>query len=376
MGKGQPKRNFISSSLKDKSYGTERRRNFAKEILHNQTEFPKPLGYKDIDASFEEFVNEEVAHINDTVYSVFTLYSNQRFSEYSQSWNHTDKDGNLLLNFITINRENNPKPGTNQGGFWNIPGNRLYTMRVENTLDDNGTESYTVYSMRQPYAVDLSYRINFVTSTYENINGFNNRINELFKSRQCYIRPNEHFIPMVIEEVNDETSYSIDERKFFIQSIGIKVMAYIINKEDFKIERKPKRIQLSVEDDKRRIPKVEVEDYQDENIVNPSVKIKITFEPYHERVEFVMDSDVIINTTEMDNIRNVRVFVNDSLYFIEHGFIVHKNDNLKIRIRKIDINKLSVLSFNGYNPSKTFEKNDIPEKVYDEPTKNEEVIVL
>lgn len=376
MGKGQPKRNIMNNRLKDKSYGTERRRNFAKEILHNQTEFPKPLGYKDIDAAFEEFVNDNVAHINDTVYSVFTLYSNQRFSEYSQSWNHTDKDGNLLLNFITINRENNPKPGTNQGGFWNIPGNRLYTMKIENTLDESGTESYTIYSMRQPYAVDLSYRINFVTSTYETINGFNNRINELFKSRQCYIRPNGHFIPMVIEEVNDETSYSIDERKFFIQSIGIKVMAYIINKEDFKVERKAKRIQLSVEGNKKHIPKVEVEDFQEGAMDNPNVKVKISFEPYHDRVEFVMDSDMVINTTQMNNIRNLRIFVNDTLYFTEKGFTVHKNDNLKIRIRKVDMNKSSVLYFNGYNPSKTFEKNDISEKVYDESTKNEEVIVL
>ena len=232
MTKIQPKKSITPIKFRNKTYGTERRRDMAREILYKETEFPKPLNYDDIDFAFEEFVKESVAKFENTAYPVFTLYSNQRFSEYTQNWQHTDEEGNLLLNFVTVNRDNNPKPGSNQGELWNIPGNRYYTMLVKDVLDDNGTESYEVYSMKQPYAVDLTYRINFMTSTYENINAFNSHINDLFKARQMYIRPNGHYIPMIVEEVNDETSYSIDERRFFLQSIGIKVMAYIINKED------------------------------------------------------------------------------------------------------------------------------------------------
>ena len=377
MARRQPKKNFIQIKFKDKSFGTERRRNFAKEILYKETEFPKPLEYDDIDFAFEEFVKESVAKFNNTQYPVFTLYSNQRFSEYSQNWEHTDEDGNLLLNFVTVIRDNNPKPGSNQGELWNIPGNRYYTMKIKNVLDDNGTESYEIYSMKQPYAVDLTYRVNFMTSTYENINDFNKRINELFKARQCYIRPNGHWIPMVIEEINDETSYSIDERKFFLQSIGLKVMAYIISKEDFKIEKQPKRIIALMEgDSKRPTPTVDIEEYETGNpFKNVSVDLTVSFEEYHNKVEFDIDTDMNVQTIENDNVRVIRLFVNDIPYFIEKGFKLKAGDNVKIKIRKYDEEDKAKLIFKGYNPSAVYNSESVPENVSEEQTKFETITI-
>ena len=377
MGKGQPKKNITPMKLRNKAFGTERRRNYPKEILYKETELPKPLNYDDIDFSFEEFVKDAVAKFNDTIYPVFTLYSNQRFSEYSQNWKHTDGDGNLLLNFITVNRDSNPKPGSNQGELWNIPGNRYYTMLIKNVLEDNGTESYEIYSMKQPYAVDLTYRINFMTSTYDNINDFNNRVNELFKARQCYIRPNGHFIPMVIEEVNDETSYSIDERRFFLQSIGIKVMAYIINKEDFKVEKKPKRIMTFMEGDtKRPAPTVDIDEYESNNPLEyRSMDLTIGFEKYHDKVEFDIDSDMNIETIEKTNIRSIRVFVNDTPYYTDKGFKLKNGDNVKIKIRKFDTADKAKIVFSGFNPNETYNSEYVPEKVSDEVTKHESIII-
>ena len=377
MGKGQPKKNMTQIKFRDKAFGTERRRNYPKEILYKETELPKPLNYDDIDFSFEEFVKESVAKFNNTIYPVFTLYSNQRFSEYSQNWKHTDEDGNLLLNFITINRDNNPKPGSNQGELWNIPGDRYYTMLIKSVLEDNGTESYEIYSMKQPYAVDLTYRINFMTSTYENINDFNNRINELFKSRQYYIRPNGHFIPMIVEEINDETSYSIDERRFFLQSIGIKVMAYIINKEDFKVEKKPKRIMMFIEGDtKRPAPTVDIDEYETNNPLEfRSIDLTIGFESYHDKVEFDIDTDMNVNTIKKTNVRNLRVFVNDTPYFVEKGFKLKNGDNVKIKINKFDVSDKATIILNGYNPNEVYNSKYTPEKVSDEPVKYESIVI-
>ena len=129
------------------------------------------------------------------------------------------------MNFKTVNRYKNPSFGGNQGNLWNVPGNRRYTLLQKDVLDDNGTESIEVYSMSQPYTVDLTYTINFITVTLENLNVFNQKINKLFASRQHYIRPNGHFIPMVIDDISDETSYSISDRKFYVQSVTIKLMA-------------------------------------------------------------------------------------------------------------------------------------------------------
>ena len=376
MGRQQPKRNFTPIKFKDKAYGTERRRNFAKEILHKETELPKPLNYEDIDAAFEAFANEMVAKFNDEIFPVFTLYSNQRFSEYSQTWEHDDEDGNPIQNFITVNRDSNPKPGSNQGELWNIPGDRYYTMLIKDVLDDNGTESYEIYSMKQPYAVDLTYRINFMTVTYEKINKFNNRINELFKARQCYIRPNGHFIPMVVEEVNDETTYSIDDRKFFLQSIGIKVSAYIINKSDFKVERKPKRIMMFMEGDtKRPSPTVDIDEYENNSLEYRSIDLTIGLESYHDKVEFEIDTDMNVTSIEKTNIRNLRVFVNDTLYYVDKGFKLKNGDNIKIKVRKCDVSAKSQIILRGYNPNEVYDSDNVPEKVSDESVKHEDIII-
>ena len=377
MTKIQPKKSITPIKFRNKTYGTERRRDMAREILHKETEFPKPLNYNDIDFAFEEFVKESVAKFENTAYPVFTLYSNQRFSEYTQNWQHTDEEGNLLLNFITVNRDNNPKPGSNQGELWNIPGNRYYTMLVKDVLDDNGTESYEVYSMKQPYAVDLTYRINFMTSTYENINAFNNHINDLFKARQVYIRPNGHYIPMIVEEVNDETSYSIDERRFFLQSIGIKVMAYIINKEDFKIEKKPKRIMMFMEGDtKRPSPTVDIDEYTTDNPLKYlALDLTVGLESYHDKVEFDIDTDMNVETIESENIRSMRIFVNDTMYFTDKGFKLKNSDNVKIKVNKFDDADTAKIVFKGYNPNVTYNSEYVPEKASDEVVKQESITV-
>ena len=377
MTKIQPKKSITPIKFRNKTYGTERRRDMAREILYKETEFPKPLNYDDIDFAFEEFVKESVAKFENTAYPVFTLYSNQRFSEYTQNWQHTDKEGNLLLNFVTVNRDNNPKPGSNQGELWNIPGNRYYTMLVKDALDDNGTESYEVYSMKQPYAVDLTYRINFMTSTYENINAFNNHINDLFKARQVYIRPNGHYIPMIVEEVNDETSYSIDERRFFLQSIGIKVMAYIINKEDFKIEKKPKRIMMFMEGDtKRPSPTVDIDEYTTDNPLKYlALDLTVGLESYHDKVEFDIDTDMNVETIERENIRSMRIFVNDTMYFTDKGFKLKNGDNVKIKVNKFDDADTAKIVFKGYNPNVTYNSEYVPEKASDEVVKQESITV-
>ena len=57
------------------------------------------------------------------------LYSNQRFSEYMQTWKFTDENNNVRVNFKTVTRENNPSHGTIVGDSYNIPGDRFYTLK-------------------------------------------------------------------------------------------------------------------------------------------------------------------------------------------------------------------------------------------------------
>lgn len=377
MQMNRPKKNIVPVAFKDRSRGYPRRAGYSKEIVYKEPDFPRPLEYADIDAAMNEFVNKEIelTDYEGRRIPTYTLYSPQRFSEYSQTWEHTDEDGNLLMNFKTITRTGDGKAGSQQGGYYNIPNGRYYTLFRKTVLDDDGSEHIEVYSMRQPVAVDLSYRINFVTNVFEMINEFNMRIHELFQARQCYIRPNGRYVPLVLDEVNDETEYSIENRKFFVQSIVIKAMAYITRQDDYKVSKFAKEPRLYNEDLlKKRKVNVEVEEYPLEpDVKHTTVEINISFEPYNSRVEFDMDDEVEIQSSVKDNIRQYRMHINGVPMAGTDKFKLKDGDDVKIKIFQTDASKPSKITFIGIKPNSTYVDGEPPEGVSQTPVTHEEI---
>lgn len=374
----QPKKNMTKVNRPQKIYGNMVKKSYQKTILEKAPVFPKPLEYDDIDKAVFDFVDKQIDIVIDgELIPTYTLYSNQRFSEYTQMWEHSDEFGNLYLNFKTVNRDKNPSFGGNQGELWNIPGQRKYTLLQREVLEDNGTESYEIHTMKQPYAVDLSYTINFITTTVDNLNQFNQKINKLFAARQCYIRPNGHFIPMVIDEISDETTYSISDRKFYAQAVTIKLMAYIIEKDDFEIKKYPKRTNLSLSGDKykKNQPCVEIEEINNP-LKNKTLNVNITFQPYHNKLEFEFDTDMNVEKIYTENVRNFRIMVNDTLYYTEKGFKLHNEDNVRIQIKPIEGEQESFMQFIGYEPNEFYNPNETPEKVYDEKITHENINIV
>lgn len=373
----RPKKNIVPVAFKDRSRGYPRRAGYSKEILYKEPDFPKPLEYADIDAAMNEFVNKgiELTDSEGRRIPTYTLYSPQRFSEYSQTWEHTDEDGNLLMNFKTVTRTGDGKSGSQQGGYWNIPNGRYYTLFRKTVLDDDGSEHIEVYSMRQPVAVDLSYRINFVTNTFEMINEFNMRIQQLFASKQCYIRVNGRYLPMTLEEVNDETEYSIENRKFFVQSIVIKVMGHIVRKDDYKVSKFAKEPRIYNEQlKKKRKVNVEVEEYPlQPELKHVTVDINISFEPFSSNVEFDMDDEVEIQSSVKDNIRQYRMHINGVPMAGTDKFKLKNGDNVKIKIFQIDSSKSAKITFKGIKPNSTYLEDEVPEDVSQVPVTHEEI---
>lgn len=375
MRGSQPKKNFTTVKLKQKeTNGNIIHKSYAQDIVHKAPIYPKPLEYEDIDSAFKYFVENDLGlTVNGRDVPTFTLYGNQRFSEYSQTWKHCDEEGNLILNFKTINRETAPQGGENQGGLWNIPGERYYTLLQRSVLEDNGAESVEVYSMKQPYAVTLVYRVSFITDLFENLVAFNEMINDIFKSRQFYIRPNNHYIPLTLESISDESKYSVSDYRFYTQTATIKALGYIIHEEDIKVEKFPKRINIGFVGDKKK-HNVSIDIEEDEDVFeNQTIKLSIKFEKWHDKVEFEMDTDMNINEIEKTNIRNLRVFVNDTPIFYDGGFKVKCGDRIRIKINQFDIRDEAELIFNGINPNYIFKKDYTPENVSEEPVKYQDI---
>lgn len=331
-----------SIQLKTQSVGDERRYEMLSDILRGGTFLPKTVVYKDIDEAFKKFVEEKLHFVSDEGKELPTmvLYSNQRFSEYTQSWQYTDKNKNLILNFKTVSRENNPQYGKIQNGLWNIPGDRFYLAKRQIVLDDNGSESILDLKMKQPMAADLNYKVSIFCTKYEMINDFNILVNQLFASRQCYIWPNEHPMPMTLEGVSDESSYQIDDRQFYGQTYNIKVMGYIITENDYKVEEIPLKRGVKVPSSLDLPTKRKADAEIDEN----GTEVLITFPAWVKKALFTIDTDFTVNKIEMENVRTIKIMVNKA-DIAGKTFKLSNLDEIEVEIVKIYKDKESTVKF-------------------------------
>jgi hypothetical protein len=119
--------------------------------LFYKNDLPKGCVYEDIDAEMKKFVEELDISFDGKKFPTLNLFSNQRLSEYTQTWRETDAEGGLLLNFKSLTRELNVSKGTIYGdNMGNIPGDdRYYTVGYKPVVE-NGIETMDKISMKQP----------------------------------------------------------------------------------------------------------------------------------------------------------------------------------------------------------------------------------
>ena len=343
MRKRFPKGDITELRLKRGYTGNHQRFLLQMDSLKHNFYLPSPVEYEDIDDAFIEFVDTEIPLVaNGEKVPTYTLFSNHRFTEFSQTYRHTDEDGNLLMDFKTVGRENNPNEGSGQDGLYNIPGHRRYTVGIRSVLDDNGTEHYEVSSMEQPIAIDLIYTVNYITADFSKLNYFNTRVNQLFKSKQYYINPNGYQMPLYLDDISDQSEYSIDNRKVFIQSATITLKGYIIPKDTLKIEKFPKRLRMGVMGTFiPPKPLVEVETVLDNDV------IVISFPKASNSVSFTYDGDFRITGVEKDNVRSYKVSVNGAQVLDIVNLALQEGDEVEVHVIPVDFAYPSTLKLVG-----------------------------
>lgn len=317
--------------IKDGYYGDGRRLEFQENELKNAPIVPNPVEYDDIDRAVFDFFRDNVTMVDDSGNKVptFRLFSNQRFTEYSQTWQHTDKDGNLLMNFKTVSRENNPQIGQLHGGKYNIPGRNRFTLCMRETVDANGIACYEITSMSQPVSTDLTYTIGFVCSKMDKLNDFNIQMNQLFQSRQCYIQVNGHYMPMTLESIGDDSRYSVDDRKFFNQSATVRLMAYVIPKDDIKVELKPKRVsaKMSFEGHPKTYVSMDFDTGSETNF-----RLNVKYGKGVNVAKFQVEDQMSVFLGGKENANSVRIYVNDDECDTGSKILLHPEDYVSVYI--------------------------------------------
>ena len=357
----------------------EERENLHKEVLKDSTILPNTLVLKDIDIAFKEWTEKDLSiSFEDKELPTIALFSSQRFSEYMQSWENNDDRKNLIMNFKVVTRENNPQPGTLHDKNMNIPGERTYLMKRALMEDKNGRPYFLDYRMKQPYCVDLIYTVSVVTNKYELLNEFNMMVNDKFKAIQCYIRPNGHFLPMKLENISDESEYSMDDRQYFSQSFEIRVMAYIINEKDMMAVECPivKLMECMDSGDRKNSAYVEIEEEDpcyDPQLDSPYYYQPVTLNAYFKdcerEVTFTFDRnfECAESSVEATNVISFMMRVNDVDIDPREGFKLKAGDAVHIfKVNRRNMREEGKIVFKGYNPDVVFdERLDNPESELD-----------
>lgn len=356
----QQKKNISISQLRRKAHGKELRKNMTRVILDKTPAFPLAVELKDIDEEFERWVKEDIdVSFDGKRLPTFKLFSNQRINEYAQTWAHVDQTGNPLMNFKTVTRDNNPKKGENQGKNFNIPGDRRYTMFSVPVLQENGLEAYDVYTMKQPFSVDLVYSVSVITNKYELLNLMNQTMNDKFKAIDCYISPHGHFMPMVLDDVSDESEYGIDDRKYYSQTYKITVRGYIIKQDDFEVVHAPSRLVVNVLPKESKKARSYVEEYseayecsyEEENNLEPKgYTYKVHIPLCEEEVSFIMQTDLFVTEVMFENIEDIDFYINGEKTPIEDAVELLEGDSIRVVLSKRgkDISE-SILTIKGVN---------------------------
>lgn len=327
-------------------YGDGQRLSFQENELANAPIVPNPVEYEDIDNAFCNYFKDNLTIVDEDgkKFNIYTFFSSQRFSEFSQTWGHDDADGNLLMNFFTISRDNNPNWGTLQGGAFNIPGNNRFTVLMREVLDDTGVECYEITSMSQPIQVDVKYRLSLVTGKFKYLNEFNTKMNYMFSSKQCYLCVNGHYMPMTLENISDSSDYTIDGRKFYIQSMDIELKAYIIAKDDIKVELVPKRkkVTTNLKAYDKSIVTMEFDDEDDDKFI-----LNIKFNKNTTKVNFKPDDCMKLKFIRKRNANKVVMKVNDEEIDVNSDILINSGDDVSIKITQPVGTESSEIDFNG-----------------------------
>ena len=216
-------------------YGFEQRQGYLDDIARKGTFLPRGVMYEDMDTTFIEFVESDLA-INIDGKKVPVLFLTlQRWSEFSKTWQFSDKYRDIEMPFITIVRQPNPQPGRNQAGLFNIPGRRTYTYMKVPTFE-GGRTGIDTYKIPQPTSVDLIYEVRLFCNRMRDLNKLNELIQKTFQSRQHYIRVNGHPMPIHLENVGDESNIDdFENRRFYVQPFEMVLYGYILDEDDFEV---------------------------------------------------------------------------------------------------------------------------------------------
>ncbi len=323
--------------------GPEKRQEILDKIANKGTFLPKGVLEEDMDQTFVDFIDKD-ARISITLDGKkipVIFLTIQRWTEFSKTWQFSDKYKDIELPFITVLRKPDIQQGNNQAGLWNIPGGRTYTyMKVPSW--DGVREGIDLYKIPQPTSVDITYEVRLFTTRMKDLNKFNRKIQRAFQSRQCYINVNGHPMPLHLETIGDESNIDdFENRRFYVQLFEMKLLGYILDEEDYEVIPTINRTMNTFEVDDKIILNAPIFQPLRNGIV---ATYNFVFKPQSEQ-QFTFTAQYDVTFTQLVNLLNLTriiIYLNGNSVFdgtvLTSPLVINANDQVTVKIYKSFLN--------------------------------------
>jgi hypothetical protein len=183
------------------------------------------------------------------------------------------------------------------------------------------------------FAVDLKYSMKIICNRMRELNQLNKVVMQTFASRQAYTFIKGQYVPIILENISDESQMTIDARKYYVQSYEFNMMGYLIDEEEFEvkpaIQRVTQLIELDTSTRKQRRPK-----YPE----NPDeFEMNFLFVSGNTILNDVIDFTANMNLVSSNNVDSFDVYINSDYYGTDiQNIQITTNDVLRIEITKND----------------------------------------
>lgn len=323
--------------------GLARRKEMLEEIQQDGTFLPKSILHADLDRGFLDFVKDKLGFSVDgkQVPVVDIIVTTQNWAQFTQTWKFQDLDKNASPPFVTVIRSNDMKYGTNPSLQYTIPVRKEFFYAYVPTFDGQRS-GVDVYEIPQPIPIDIKYTLKFICNRVREVNQLNKVVLENFSSRQAYTKVKGHYIPIIWDNVSDESVMEIEKRKYYIVSYDFTMLGFLIDEDEFKVKPGITRVlqMFEFQNDRKsrgkRTPPYNPDKFYES--INFPIGVNSLGDLFPERVN--------LKLLTSENIESYEVYINNLYYGSNVNLIqINSGDNVRFDVVRTDDNTVSKINF-------------------------------
>lgn len=341
-----PKQVKPTLPLKPQKILSERRKELLEYIQKDGTYLPKSVLHADLDRGMLDFVKEnlEIKVDGKIVPTVDRIFTTQNWAQYAETALFVDLDYNPSPPFVTLVRSPEVKYGTNPSTQYTIPNRKQFYYASVPTWNGN-VQGMDIYTIPQPVPVDIKYSLKIVCNRMRELNQLNKVVMQTFSSRQAYRFIKGQYVPIILDNISDESQMTLEARKYYVQNYDFTMLGYLIDEEEFEVKPAIARVLQMVEVDTSTPKGRRAQVYPK----NPNEFLtSMTFELGEVSKTITIEYRANIFFGVVSNIETYDVYINGDFYgtdIVEAQ--MNTNDVLSLNITKKDNSQIAILEFDN-----------------------------